>query len=65
MSKEKMTYEEDNLRWYDEPQKPRCYLCDRLILKFTKPDAERRYSETGLCERCQGQLKNALTKGGF
>jgi len=49
----------------DPPEKVYCYLCDRVILKFNTPEAERMFSKTGLCEKCQKDLKKGIDKCNF
>jgi hypothetical protein len=46
----------------DMPERVFCYLCDKVILKFNSPDEERVFSKTGLCSRCQKQLRKGIEK---
>jgi hypothetical protein len=39
-----------------------CYLCGNPIRRFSTPEAERRFSESGLCERCQKQIGKEAAK---
>ncbi len=42
-----------------------CYLCSNPVLKFDSPEQEKKYSETGLCGRCQKQIAKAVEKEGI
>jgi hypothetical protein len=46
----------------DRPERVFCYMCERIIVKFDSPEEERMFSETGLCGKCQKQLKKELAK---
>ena len=51
-------------RKYDDEDDDRvyCYWCDKRITKFNSPEAEKMFSETGLCEQCQKHLKKGIEK---
>ncbi len=50
-------------KWRDsDEERVYCYLCEGIITKFSGPEAERKFSETGLCEKCQNQIKKAIVK---
>ena len=47
----------------DSDERVFCYLCNDVIVKFDKPEDEQRFSETGLCSRCQRQIAKSLKTG--
>jgi hypothetical protein len=49
-------------RFSDSQEQIFCYLCSNPIHKFSTPEAERRFSESGLCERCQKQIGKEAAK---
>jgi hypothetical protein len=55
----------DKRKFRDVPEKIYCYLCDGIIHGFSTPEAERRFAEQGLCEKCQKQIAKAAEKEGI
>ncbi len=53
----------DKRKFRDVPERVYCYWCECPILKFDSPEDERRFSESGLCSRCQKQVGKAAEKG--
>ena len=49
-------------KFRDVPEQIFCYLCGNPIHKFSTPEAEKRFSESGICERCQKQLGKEASK---
>lgn len=50
-------------KWTDnDEERVYCYLCEGIVTKFSSPEAERKFSETGLCEKCQKGLRKELAK---
>jgi len=45
-----------NHKWRGDIEHIYCRICDAVIFKFSSKEAERVFSETGLCEKCQKRL---------
>lgn len=49
-------------RFRDVDERVFCYLCSMPIYRFDNMEQEKRFSETGLCPRCQKQIAKAVEK---
>ncbi len=54
----------DKRKFRDVPERVYCYLCDSIIVKFDTIEQEKRFSETGLCPKCQKNIAKAVEKEG-
>jgi hypothetical protein len=51
-------------KWRDsDTEKIYCYLCNDIIVKFDSPEDERRFSETGICSKCQRNIAKSMKTG--